>query len=876
MLMMVSGMAAAQSPLYTPVSIEMADIPLTEALYFLIDEASLDLSFPNKIIPADKRVSIRMDRVPAKRVLDVLLSDTGLSYKLVGEQIVIFEKTAPPPRRFMVSGFIRDNSNGERVIGATVYDFVQKTGDYSNEFGYFSLPVTEGEAALFVTSLGYDSDTLVFDLNRDRFFEVSLSPSFLTEVVVLSNDSTLLGTELGNLNLNLAQASIMPSLGGEPDIFRLAYTLPGFQAGADGFGGISVRGGNVDQNLFLLDGVPVYNATHGVGIFSVYNSSAVRSAKVLKGAFPAKYGGRLSSVWDIQTKDGNTKQFQGEFEMGLSSGKLTMEGPVNKGKGSVFFSGRRAFFDFFSKPITRRLREDRGIDGALSYFFYDFNFKASHKLSKNDFLVFSYYRGRDVFNDIQNQETSFQDTLTLLLEDEDLKWGNNIASLRWNHHFSNNLFGSATFASSKYVYDSHDFVDLQVLHGDSTVVRDLLIRKYDSEIEDKTISVDFDYTTASGHQIEFGAGFTWHQFATGVISYEEAQGISSGLIDTLGNWARRPVPSTEWNVYIQDEVQFGKKVKANLGFRWSRFSIHDKIYASPQPRLNLEYLPTGKWKFYGSANRMTQFMHLLSPSSLGLPKDLWVSSTQRVPPQHAWQFQAGAERKLAQGLRVSVEGYSRKLKNLLVFTEASVENVTSTNWQDKVAIGNGRAFGGEALLLYEAPKFGGWLAYTLARSDRQFPDKDINLGRQFPIRLDRRHNVSLQMLYKFNKKWSASLGFSFASGAAFNFPVQEYQFIQPPGSAPQGIIKDIPLVLNLNSERMPTYHRLDVAFNRNFWQGKTRHGVKLGFYNLYNRKNPLYFSLRDKFEADGTITTEFIQVSLLPIFPTLRYSLEFR
>lgn len=869
---------SAQSVLYTPITVNIENKYLTEALYILIDESQVDISFPNSIIPKDKVVNTRMENVPLKVVLGQILKDTGLGYKLVRGQVIIFKKQIKPRKKYILSGYIRDKSSGERVIGATLYDIVEKSDTYSNEHGFFSISIYEGQSYLHVSSLGYDTDTVIVNANNDSSLEILLSPTFLTEVVVSSKDSTLLNNIGGKIIINMEPAKNLPSLGGQPDVLRLAYTLPGFQAGADGFGGVSVRGGNVDQNLFLLDGVPIYNASHGIGIFSVYNSSAIQNVDIKKGAFDAKYGGRLSSVWDIQTKVGNSNQFQGEFDIGLSSGTLTFEGPIANGKGSAFFSGRRAFFDFYSEPITRRLRKDRGIDGELGYYFFDSNFKVNYALTDKDRVLFSYYSGRDNFNDVESQDILFGDSTTYILDDEQVTWGNTLASMRWNHKFSGKLFGTASFSFSRYKYDSQNFVELQVLSNDVSLVNDIRVQKYNSEIRDKIIKVDFDYSAFDGHQIEFGGGVTWHEFATSVFNFQEEQSIDTILLDTLGNWTRLPFHSTEFEAYVQDEIRVGDFATLNLGLRLGGMSVGNKFYFIPQPRINVNAFPHESVTINFSINRMAQFLHLLSPSSLGLPKDLWVTSTERIPPQEAWHFQLGGEKRLNHGFAFSTDLYYRKMSNLLVFKESSVENVTSVSWQNSVARGTGRAYGAEFLLKQESPKFGGWIAYTLAWSDRKFPADEVNNGNRFPTRLDRRHNVNLQFLYKFNEKWSGSLGLVYSSGTAFNFPSQEYQIIQPPGGgAPTGF-NDTPVQIidEINDRRMPAYHRMDIAFNRHFWQGETRHSLKFGFYNLYNRKNPLYFTLQDSFNDENQLSTEIIQVSLLPIFPTLRYTLELR
>ncbi|TAK46077.1 MAG: hypothetical protein EPO28_02930, partial [Saprospiraceae bacterium] len=627
--------------------------------------------------------------------------------------------------------------------------------------------------------------------------------------------------------------------------------------------------------LFLLDGVPVYNATHGVGVFSIFNSSAIRSAKLIKGSFPAQYGGRISSVWDIQTKEGNSKYLEGEMDIGLSSGKLTLEGPIAKGRGSFFVSGRRALFDFYSVPITTRLRNKDGVDGYISYFFNDLNLKSNYLLNAKNRIYFSYYQGLDDFKDVYEQTRLFQDTAVFLKDNEVVNWGNRVTALRWNHTYNAKVFGNTTFTYSKYFYESKDLVDLKSVRSKELLSRNVLLLKYNSNVEDFALKTDFDLSAIAQHRMRFGASVIKHQFQPGIISFDQATYIDSISLDTLGEWNKVPLESYEFVAYVQDELRLTPYLDANIGFRASALFVGGALYFSPQPRLLLNFFSNRKLSFHASAARMTQFLHLLSPTSIGLPKDLWVSATRKIPPQQSWQFSTGLTRHIVPGVEVDLEGYYKSMKNLLIFTGSVLDEVNSTNWQDVVSTGEGEAYGVELLFKKQTGKLLGWLGYTLANTERKF-GKEINKGEAFPFRLDHRHSFDLQLLYKLNKNWEFALGFKYASGSAFTFPSQEYELVQPPGSPPTDILPLPRVIDKLNGERLPAYHKLDFSFNRYFFGKIGAHTIVFGFYNVYNRKNPLYITLRDKFQRDGEIKREVAQVSLLPIFPTLRYKFEFR
>ncbi len=869
--------ALGQSPLEERISLNVNDLPIKDALYAMIDQG-VRLTFNNNIIPKEKRLTFRVVDLPVGKVLPLMLAETELTYEVVGSQIVIIEKPTPTSKRlFTLSGFVTDVETGERIINAAIFDAKRKTGTYTNEFGYFSIMLTEGAANLQISSLGYENDTLGLTLRANQRLEIQLRPQVLAEVVVnYFNDSSYLQSAFSTFEINLDQAARMPSLGGETDVLRLAYTLPGIQTGADGFGGMSVRGGDIDQNLFLLDGVTVYNATHGLGIYSIYNTSAVRSAKILKGDFPAQYGGRISSIWDIQTKEGNLHKMQGEMEFGPSSLQTTLEGPLGHQKGSWFISGRRALFDFFSVPITKKIRETPNSAGFLKYFFYDLNAKINYKITPKDRVYLSFYRGKDDFVDKYDQYRWFNDTLSVVANEEVVNWGNNVAALRWNHLISNKIFANVTATYSRYFYNSEELVDLELLANEQRVLRDALFLKYASSVEDVGLKTDFDYATFRNHRFRFGTSFTKHRFQPGIISFEELSIFNSETRDTIGAYLKKPLESNEFDAYVQDEFKVGSSFSANIGLRASGLSVNGHNFFSMQPRLIFRLWEDQRLSFSLSVTKSTQFLHLLSPTNIGLPKDLWVSATERAKPQQSWQFSTGMVYKVRPWLSLDVQGYYKTLKNLIYFQGGGLDNINATNWQDQIAVGEGWAYGAELLLKMQHGKLGGWGGYTYAYTDRQF-GVEVNNGKRYPLRLDRRHNFNLQLLYKFNQRWDFSAGFVYSSGSAYTLATQQFDIIQQTsGSAPTELRRSQRFSKALNDRRLPDYHRLDFTFNRYFKVRNVQHTLKLGVYNAYFRKNPVYYTIREGFDENGEDITQVVQVSLLPFFPTLRYIMEFR
>ncbi|MCF8279973.1 MAG: TonB-dependent receptor [Bacteroidales bacterium] len=859
------------------ISLDVKDLPIREVLYEMID-SGVPLSFSNNILPPDKRLTFRVTDLKVSRLLPMLFADTDLAYEVVGSQIVIIRKPAPVQKRmFTISGFITDAETGERNINATVYDVQRKAGTYSNEFGYFSITLIEGPAFLQISSLGYENDTLELLLDSNKKLEIKMRPLVLAEVVVKNfNDSTLLQSEFNTFEINLDQSGKMPSLGGETDVLRLAYTLPGIQTGADGYGGMSVRGGDIDQNLFLLDGVTVYNASHGLGIYSIYNTAAVRSAKILKGDFPAQYGGRLSSIWDIQTKEGNLNKLQGEMEFGPTSLQTTVEGPLGKQKGSWFLSGRRALFDFLSVPITKKIRGTDNTEGYLKYFFFDLNAKFNYKITKKDRVYLSFYRGKDDYVDKYDQYRWFQDTLSVLSNEEVVNWGNNVAALRWNHLISDKIFANVTATYSRYFYNSEELIDLELLSNDDQILRDALFLKYKSSVEDFGLKTDFDYSTFKKHRFRFGTSITRHQFQPGVISFEELTIFNTETRDTIGAYLKTPLVSSEFDAYVQDELKIGSDITANIGLRVSALLVNGHDFFSWQPRLIFRFWEHQRISLSFAATKNTQFVHLLSPTNIGLPKDLWVSATEKAKPQQSWHFSAGTVYRFKPWLSLDVQGYYKTLKNIIYFQGSGLENINSTNWQNEIAVGEGWAYGTELLLKMQRGKVGGWGGYTYAHSDRQFGE-EVNNGKKYPLRLDRRHNFNLQFLYKFNARWDFSAGYVFSTGSAYTLATQQFDIVQQAtGSAPTEIKLSQKFVKALNDRRLPNYHRLDFTFNHYFKVRNVQHTIKFGVYNAYLRKNPVYYTLRESFDKDGVEVTQVVQVSLLPFFPTLRYIMEFK
>lgn len=876
------NLAFAQQLLDQPVSLSAKNVSLETALYQLIDESDVPLSFSNNILP-NTSVTINVQAQPLRKVLRQLFQGTNLSFLLEGQQILIFKRkyTTRPKRQFTISGFLKDEATQETLIGASIFDQKTKQGTITNEYGFYSLSLPEGEVEVLFSFLGYTSQVLRFRLDSSAVINQSLQSNLTlqtVEVVGRSGWEQQRPREMSTDYLNPKMVEELPGLGGETDILRAAYLLPGVQTGTDGVGGMFVRGGGAGQNLVLIDDVPVYNIYHAAGLLSVFNSQAVRSAKLLKGGFPARYGGRLSSVMDVRTKDGNAREWAAEAEVGMLTGRFSTEGPIVKDKSSIFVSGRFSYLNWYFRPISERWKLEQGERGSTGYEYYDINAKVNFTISDQDRVYLSLYNGSDGYSNsglfestlsildiARNEVISFQSEQEY---SESITWGNTVGALRWNHVFGNKLFANATFTFSQLNVDiDYREVD-RLLRLDPTIeLFDLLnVGRYSSGIYDYGAKIDFDYVPNASHYIRFGAGTILRTFEPGALSFT---GVNED-IDFEGSLANDPIQSTENYFYLEDEVTFGERWLVNAGVRYENLAVQQRNYTVLQPRLFTSYKVNDWMSAKASYSSMAQFLHLLSQSGIALPTDLWVSATAQVPPQRSWQVDGGANFMLGKGLELNVEAYYKRMDNLIAYTEGA--NVLN-NWEDNITTGQGNAYGIELLLRKSVGKTSGWISYGLAKVDRQF--ELINKGRPFPFKFDRRHDLKLVVNHRLNDWCHLSANWVLSSGFAFSLPFERYIFQEPGSPQDPVVIEDFDAI---NKYRMPTYHRLDVGAHMRFKGEKIVQQLHLGIYNVYNRRNPLYYNLRTEIVNRNNsldAVKRFVEVPLLPILPSVSYTVKF-
>lgn len=781
--------------------------------------------------------------------------------------ITLVSKLLYQTSEYTISGYITETGSGENLLGVSIYVPELKVGTVTNDYGFFSLTLPEGKHEVYISYIGYATQIKEIELSKETTWalDLTLSVESLDEVVVTANEKIKESrvTQMSTVKLDPAIVQDIPALLGEKDVLKSLQLLPGIQAGSEGSSGFFVRGGTPDQNLIILDDAVVYNSNHLFGFFSVFNGDAIKSVEAFKGGFPARFGGRLSSVIKIDMKDGNKEKLSGKVNIGLISSSFLLEGPINKGKTSFIMSGRRTYADILAQSFIKK-----EVGGGAGYYFADLNFKIHHIFSPKDKIYWSNYYGRDKFY------ANFEDENENSIEKEKLEigWGNITSTLRWNHQYNSKLFSNTSLIFSNYKFknlnDSKEiFENRTEEYGYST----------SSGINDFTLKTDFDYFPNSKHGIKMGALATKHNFTPQSVSIKD---------DFVGNTnTKQELNSFEGAVYIEDDWKLTDKLRISPGLRLSYFKYKDKQYVNPEPRLALSYNFKPDLAFKASYAHMNQYIHLLSSSGIGLPTDLWVSATDKVKPQTSQQFAIGVAKDFFEkDYSLTVEGYYKTMNNVIAYKEGAsfldIEDFSgkTVDWQDNITAGKGWAYGTEILFRKQTGKLTGWLGYTLSWSERQFDE--LNLGKKFYARYDRRHDISVVGIYKPHDRITLSATWVFSTGNNYTLP--SLQRVNTSDGFPIATTsgnsngKRTEFTTQRNNFRGETSHRLDlgVQFHKKLKKGRER---TLGFslYNTYARKNPFFYSIDDSGYDSPTVEKELTRTSVLMLIPSINYTFKF-
>jgi outer membrane cobalamin receptor len=753
-----------------------------------------------------------------------------------------------------LSGIIRESGSGETLPGVSIYCDSLRIGVQSNAYGFYSLTLPEGKHRIKISALGFSAIDSVITFNQNLRVDFKVGQGIaLKEVVVNAEAKKRISEEsqMSVINIPVQQIKDIPALMGEKDVLKVIQLMPGVQKGSEGSSGIYVRGGGPDQNLIILDDANVYNAYHLFGFFSLFNGDALKSVELVKGGFPASYGGRLSSVINMQMKEGNQEEFHGEAGIGLISSRLVLEGPLKKKKSSFLISARRTYVDALIYPFLPP--EQKG-----GYFFYDLNAKLNYTLTDKDRLYLSGYFGKDKFYFNSNN-----DGFKLK---GNLNWGNATGTLRWNHIYSGKLFSntSAIFTNyqlgigSREEFDSTYF-DLQ----------------FGSAIRDYTIKHDFDFYPNSKHHIRFGGLAIFHRFKPSAVVVKSSDALSAGI-------SVNSIYTMESGLYVEDDWKISGRLKANIGLRVSHYVANKTSFTNPEPRVSARYSITEKSAVKASYALMNQYLHLLSSTGVSLPTDLWVPATRNLRPMQSQQWALGWAQELPKGINLTIEGYYKNMRDISFYKEGASfllidnpEGAQGINWEKNITQGKGWSYGSEFLLQKEKGKWSGWIGYTLSWTYVQFDS--INFGKKFFPRYDRRHDISIVNIYKFNDRIKLSCTWVYGTGNAITLPVAQYD--AAPHNPAQidnysqynfiGFRNDYG---EKNSFRMAPYHRLDVGIQFTKVKERYTRTFELSFYNAYNRWNPFFYYI----EKGVTATqNKLMQVTLFPILPSVSWSWKF-
>lgn len=753
-------------------------------------------------------------------------------------------------QKYTISGYVSDSKTQEKIIGAIIYDGKTKLGTTTNNYGFFSLTLPSDSVNILISYIGFTPQYVSFKLNQDISLNIDLNLiNQLQTVEVLADESQRIEdqSKMSVINIPIEQIKKVPALLGEVDVLKVLQLLPGVKSGGEGSSGLYVRGGGPDQNLILLDGAPIYNASHLFGFFSTFNADAIKNVELTKGGFPARYGGRLSSVIDINMKDGNMRKYNVEGSIGLITSKILIEGPILKDKTSFLFTARRTYIDKLTRPIVRAITLGGGEGG---YYFYDLNLKVNHKFSDKDKLFLSFYKGLDNFS--FSTGSTFGETTY----DGYLKWGNAIGSARWNHVFNNRLFCNTGVTYTQYLFGiGQEFKDLK---NDTKQTAN-----YFSGINDWAVKINFDYMPTPNHFVKFGSNYIYHVFKTGAEQYK-----TTGFVRDIDTISGNPdIFATELNFYVEDDWKINSKLKINFGIHAAGFLVQNNIYKSVQPRFTGRYLLPNNWSIKASYASMMQFIHLLSNSNVGLPTDLWVPATKLIKPQQSFQGAFGLAKSLKNNaFEFSAEGYYKEMKNIIDYLDGANFIGGNSDWEKKVAQGMGWSYGSEFLIQKKKGKLNGWIGYTLSWTNRQFTE--INQGLIYPYKYDRRHDISVVAIYKLSNKLDISSTWVYGTGNAISLPLQSYLAAN---ISEFNFSQEVQYYGSKNNYRMAPYHRMDININKHKKKKWGRVTWSAGVYNLYSRQNPyfLYFS-RNSYGVQ-----QLKQVSLFRFIPSISYSFKF-
>lgn len=769
-------------------------------------------------------------------------------------------------QKLIVSGSVLDRENGSPLIGATIYIFGTTSGSVSNNEGKYSLNIPAGEYLITAAYLGYKTDSTRITLTQNQTLNFRLTATSIhTEEVIVTTrnpESNIKSIETGKVELSMREIKKLPALMGEPDFLRIIQLTPGISAANDGNSGFYVRGGGADQNLVLLDNATIYNPNHVLGFFSVFNAKTIANTKLTKSGMPANYGGRLSSIVNVSSRDGDMNKYGINGSIGLLSSSLSIEGPIINEKLSFLVAGRRSYIDEVLKPIiTATIPNSSSFYTNSNYYFSDINAKLSFKPNNKDKLSLSYYNGGDNYS-VEQLQINFKNHLN---------WGNQMAAFNWSHRFKNNFTLLTTLSMTDYGFHleaEQNTVEIGMFSG---------VRDYNAKLTLAKVG-------KKGSIVKTGIEHIYHQFQPNNID-------ASTHNQDLEFGSNRLLASHETSVFYNHEFDLAPNLRVNAGLRFTNYmhigpyyemirddigDISDttyygnneiiKTYQSLEPRLSLRYQLNKTSSIKGSYTQNNQYIHLVSSSTVTLPTDVWLPSTDLIQPQKGTQYTVGYFRNFFENKYItSINAYYKEFHNQIELLSGFLSNFQDNIFEESITIGSGNSYGIEVFAQKSVGDFTGWIGYTLSKTNRQFDE--INDGKIYPAKYDRRHDINIVAAYTITERWDISGTFIYATGNALTLPEAKYVM-------ENNVITEFG---QTNAYRMPDYHRLDISANYLLKKtDKYESSINFSVFNIYNRANPfyIYFEITGDVE-NGTINITPKQITLFPMLPSITWSFQF-
>jgi len=850
-------------PLQQRYSIQLEQQPLEFILRQIETQARISFHYDAALLSPGRLFSMNIHRRRLDDALRELLWEAGLSYRREGpHQLVLQALKAANKigREFRISGLVTDSMGGEKLAGALITVEGSSRMCFSNEQGYFSLLLPEGTTQLRISYPGYRTQRDTLRGGRDYVRDYKLRDiSGLDKITIYAPEHMDLrpvrSGQSDQVGINKSKTQRLPFLLGEPDLFKAFMWYPGAYGGGEAMFGLHVRGGSPDQNLVLLDGVPVFNAYHLFGVFGIFNNDIVNSAVLHKGSISAAQGGRLSSVVDVHTLEGNASRLKGSVSLGVLGSRMMLDIPLRKNSTSLLVSARRSYLDFMA-DVFGRLSGATDTLGNNGYYFYDANLKLTHRFSKRSRIQALGYIGEDRLYYTDYSRYGSDSIVNKERRNQQNSWGNTLVSLQWNYHSASGIQLEAIAFYTSYAYS---FLQGFAMNSENlklnTRINQTTEYRFLSGIDQSGIRAQAEVPLRP--TLKLKAGFQtsrlYLQPGLRIYSNQLNQAYSS---TREGDQARSAM---ELFGFYELLWQPDQRLLVQAGVHHSGFKVKEGWYLNPQPRLQLKWNPAGPlWVRFGYST-MQQFFHLLSNPSIGLPSDLWVPSTDSIRPEQARQYSAGMTLNLKR-FQFSAEAFHKQYRNLLEYKEGADYLTTGINWEQNVTSGSGLSYGYEAMLEKVSGRTRGWISYTWCKATRSFAE--INGGKSFPYRYDRRHNLALVITHTFKPGIYASAVWTYNSGFAVTQPIQRY--LAPLPNEP---FREVYIYGPRNGYRTPDNHRLDINFSLEKKKKYYTRTWNLGLFNVYNRVNPFYLQMG--YDEQGR--RRLYSVSFLPLLPNISW-----